>query len=397
MLGVRDLTPGIEFRGGSEFRVPQVADTSEIDGAGRGPLRRPGHSRPGSRSWATDSVRVQTERLTEPQTDQVRTALATAYGAGGEHHVLVRRAELGPRTCPTRRCRAWWSSWCWSPGVIALYFRTWKMAAAALIALLHDLMLTVGVYALIGFEVTPASVIGFLTILGYSLYDTVVVFDKVRENTEHITASTKRTFDEAANLAVNQTLVRSINTSVVALLPVASILFIGAFLLGAGTLKDISLALFVGIAAGHLLVDLHRHAAAVRPAPARAANCSPRSERVLRRRREEAERRPALVGAEAVVAGGRPRGRIGPAGSGRAGSGPAGSGPAGSGPPDRAQPDRAQPDQARSTPSEPNRPGRRRSSRGRGSAGSHAGRPGGRGRRHGSAGERAGSSGGCWT
>ena len=92
--------------------------------------------------------------------------------------------------------------------------------------------------------------IGFLTILGYSLYDTVVVFDKVRENTEHVLASTKRTYAEAANLAVNQTLVRSINTSVVALLPVASILFIGAFLLGAGTLKDISLALFVGIAAG---------------------------------------------------------------------------------------------------------------------------------------------------
>jgi preprotein translocase subunit SecF len=102
----------------------------------------------------------------------------------------------------------------------------------------------------VGFEVTPASVIGFLTILGYSLYDTVVVFDKIRENTHGITAQTKRTYSEAANLAVNQTLVRSINTSVVALLPVGSILFIGAFLLGAGTLKDLSLALFVGIATG---------------------------------------------------------------------------------------------------------------------------------------------------
>src|SRR6201989_948177 len=124
------------------------------------------------------------------------------------------------------------------------------MSASALIALIHDLVITAGVYAVFGIEVTPESVIGFLTILGYSLYDTVVVFDKVRENTEHITATTKRTYGEAANLAVNQTLVRSINTSVVALLPVGAILFIGAVLLGAGTLRDISLALFVGIAAG---------------------------------------------------------------------------------------------------------------------------------------------------
>jgi preprotein translocase subunit SecF len=121
---------------------------------------------------------------------------------------------------------------------------------AALAALIHDLVITVGIYALVGFEVTPASVIGFLTILGYSLYDTVVVFDKVRENTAGITGQTRRTYSEAANLALNQTLVRSINTSVVALLPVGAILFIGAFLLGAGTLKDLSLALFVGIAVG---------------------------------------------------------------------------------------------------------------------------------------------------
>ena len=101
------------------------------------------------------------------------------------------------------------------------------MAVAAIIALLHDLLITVGIYALVGFEVTPASVIGFLTILGYSLYDTVVVFDKVRENTQNLTATAKSTYSEAANLAVNQTLVRSINTSVVALLPIASILVIG--------------------------------------------------------------------------------------------------------------------------------------------------------------------------
>ncbi|MGB2838540.1 MAG: protein translocase subunit SecF, partial [Actinomycetes bacterium] len=126
----------------------------------------------------------------------------------------------------------------------------WRMAIAALVALFHDVLFTVGIYSLSGFEVTPATVIGVLTILGYSLYDTVVVFDKVKENTRGVQATSRMTYSEAANLAVNQTLVRSINTSVVGLLPVASLLFVGAYVLGAGTLKDLALALFVGIAVG---------------------------------------------------------------------------------------------------------------------------------------------------
>ena len=134
--------------------------------------------------------------------------------------------------------------------LMALYFRTWKMSLAAVTGLLVVMVVTAGVYALSGFEVTPSAIIGFLTVLSYSLYDTVVVFDKVRENTTDLDKRTKRTFAEEVNLAVNQTLVRSINTSVVAVLPVASILFIGALLLGAGTLKDLSLALFVGIILG---------------------------------------------------------------------------------------------------------------------------------------------------
>jgi preprotein translocase subunit SecF len=133
---------------------------------------------------------------------------------------------------------------------MALYFRTWKMSAAAMIALAHDLIITAGVYGIVGFEVTPAAVIGFLTILGYSLYDTVVVFDKIRENTTGGEANTGRSFAQSVNLAINQTLVRSINTSIVAILPVAAILFIGALLLGAGTLRDISLALFIRIIVG---------------------------------------------------------------------------------------------------------------------------------------------------
>ena len=124
------------------------------------------------------------------------------------------------------------------------------MAISAIVAVVHDVFITVGIYALVGFDVTPATVIGFLTILGYSLYDTVVVFDKVRENTKSVAAVGKYTYSQAANLAVNQTIVRSANTSLIALLPVGSILFVGAGLLGAGTLKDLSLALFIGLAVG---------------------------------------------------------------------------------------------------------------------------------------------------
>ena len=129
------------------------------------------------------------------------------------------------------------------------YFRQWKMSVAAIVALLHDLVITIGIYALSGFEVTPATVTGVLTILGFSLYDTVVVFDKVRENTKNLRES-HQTYAEAANLAVNQTLVRSINTSIVALIPVGAILYVGTVQLGNGPLKDLALALFVGMAAG---------------------------------------------------------------------------------------------------------------------------------------------------
>ncbi len=137
--------------------------------------------------------------------------------------------------------------------VIVIYLSIafeWKMAIAALIALAHDIVITIGVYALAHFQVSPASVIGLLTILGYSLYDTVVVFDKVRENTAGLLASSRSTYSQAANQALNQTLVRSINTSIIALLPVASILFVGAGFLGAGELKDLALVLFVGMLSG---------------------------------------------------------------------------------------------------------------------------------------------------
>ena len=124
------------------------------------------------------------------------------------------------------------------------------MAVAALVALIHDLVITIGVYALVGFEVSPATVIGLLTILGYSLYDTVVVFDKVRENTAGLLATGRTTYSQAANLALNQTLVRSINTSVIALLPVAAILVVGVAARRRRRCKDLALALFVGMLSG---------------------------------------------------------------------------------------------------------------------------------------------------
>jgi len=137
--------------------------------------------------------------------------------------------------------------------VIVLYLSIafeWRMASAALVALAHDIVITIGIYALTGFQVSPASVIGLLTILGYSLYDTVVVFDKVRENTAGLLATRRTTYSDAANLALNQTLVRSINTSLIALLPVVSILAVSVVLLGNGELKDLSLVLFVGMLSG---------------------------------------------------------------------------------------------------------------------------------------------------
>jgi preprotein translocase subunit SecF len=130
------------------------------------------------------------------------------------------------------------------------YFRNGVMSAAALVALGHDLILTIGIYALVGFTVTPATLIGVLTILGYSLYDTVVVFDKVRENVRDLKSGTARTYSEAANLGLNQVLVRSINTTIIGVLPVAALLFAGAVILGEGPLKDLALALFVGMVAG---------------------------------------------------------------------------------------------------------------------------------------------------
>ncbi|XPP26006.1 MAG: protein translocase subunit SecF [Leucobacter sp.] len=245
------FTFGIEFTGGSQFQV-HIADGQERDpGVALDAVETvlPGSAPRVSLVGQTD-VRVQTEQLEDNQSRQLHGALAEAYGVDeGEVTASYIGASWGQDI--TRQALVGLVVFIlFAALIMALYFRTWKMSLAALTALFHDLIITAGIYGISGFEITPAAVIGFLTILGYSLYDTVVVFDKIRENTASGELTERRTFGEAVNLGVNQTLVRSINTSVVAVLPVGSILFIGAFILGAGTLRDIALALFIGILVG---------------------------------------------------------------------------------------------------------------------------------------------------
>jgi preprotein translocase subunit SecF len=244
------FTFGIEFRGGSEFQISGANSLNTIKGQDA-VLSVVPDAIVDITTVGKDGVQVQTNQLTAADTIKVTAALAKTYGVDASKNVTS--SFIG----------ATWGGDITQQAVIglivfvilaalfmAIYFRTWKMSVAAIISLAHDLIITAGVYALTGFEVTPATVIGFLTILGYSLYDTVVVFDKIRENTAELTDESSRTFGEAVNLAVNQTLVRSINTGVVAALPVAAILFIGSFILGADTLRDISLALLVGTLIG---------------------------------------------------------------------------------------------------------------------------------------------------
>ncbi|WP_166864580.1 MULTISPECIES: protein translocase subunit SecF [unclassified Salinibacterium] len=242
---------GIEFRGGSQFIV---AGAEKVDGAVPTDLAEESvHEVVPSAvvrvsTIGEDGVRVQTDQLDEVQTSEISANLREAYDTDSVSSSFI-GATWG-QDITGSAVRALIVFIVFATIFMAFYFRTWKMSIAAIVKLLHDLVLTVGIYAATGWEITPAAVIGFLTILGYSLYDTVVVFDKVRENTAELGDESTRTFGEAVNLAVNQTLIRSINTGVVAALPVAAILFIGAFALGADTLRDISLALLVGTIAG---------------------------------------------------------------------------------------------------------------------------------------------------
>lgn len=242
----RPVQFSIEFTGGSQFTVtsPDSTDQTLATRAVQSVV-------PGATTKVVvvgdQDIRVQTDQMTQNETLAVASALADVYSVDPDE---VNSSFIGPAWGENVTRQSLWGLSIFLALtflILAIYFRTWKMSAAAIIGLLDVLVITVGVYALAGFEISPAAVIGFLTILAYSLYDTTVVFDKVRENTTEDGENSARTFGESVNLAVNQTLVRSINTSIVAALPVGAILFIGSFWLGAETLTDISLSIFVGI------------------------------------------------------------------------------------------------------------------------------------------------------
>jgi preprotein translocase subunit SecF len=245
----RGFTFSIDFKGGALFQFGanghSVQDArSMLSSAGVNPTNSVIQELTTSKQ-----LRVQTPTLSDAQTNRVQNAIVTQFG---DKQDSIDISTVG----------ASWGSTITKKAIqglivflvlVAVYLSIryeWKMAAAAMAALVHDLVVTAGVYSIVGFEVTPSTVIALLTILGFSLYDTVVVFDKVRENTAVIGSTARRTYGEAANDALNETLMRSINTSFVALVPVASLLFVGAGLLGAGTLEDLALAQFVGLASG---------------------------------------------------------------------------------------------------------------------------------------------------
>ena len=252
----RGLHPSIDFKGGDVFQLPRnghsISDVrSALSSVGVTPevVQTTG-------AGGDTRFRVETKALSQsansPEGDvvgKVQTALAAKVGVATDD---VNVQSVGSTWGSQITKKAIYGLIIFLIAVIIyLSFRfEWKMALAAIIALIHDLIVTAGIYSLVGFEVSPSTVIALLTILGYSLYDTVVVFDKVRENTMGLAGGSRMTYSQAANLAVNQTLMRSINTSIIALLPVAGLLIVGAGLLGAGSLKDLALALLIGLASG---------------------------------------------------------------------------------------------------------------------------------------------------
>ena len=252
----RGFTFGIEFSGGNEFTVPSsVATRDDASNAVEAAMTALGDGEHKVVSAQDYGNGADAQYL-------IRTSQLNAEDSAAVKQALVTQFKVPPADIGSNRVSPAWGDAVTEQALLGLAIFLvlvlaylvvrfeWRMAVAAVTSLLFDLVLTAGVYSLVGFEVTPSTIIGFLTILGFSLYDVVVVFDKVQENTRGITARSTQTYGEATNLAVNQTIMRSINTGLVALLPVGGLLFIGAFLLGAGTLKDLGLVLFVGMGLG---------------------------------------------------------------------------------------------------------------------------------------------------
>ncbi|WP_026404171.1 protein translocase subunit SecF [Actinomadura rifamycini] len=244
-LIVQGLNFGVEFKGGSvfTFQAPS-ASIEQVRGA-----VADGGAHQTIVQEAGDKWRVTTESMSSDEVGEVKQSVTERLGIPGDK---VSTQVVGASWGGEIQSKAWQALAVFMVLIIAylsIAFE-WRMAAAAVVALVHDLVITAGVYAWSGFEVTPATLLGFLTILGYSLYDAVVVFDMIKEVTKPLGPTSKTTYSQAANTALASTLVRSLNTSLVAILPVAAILFIGTTLFGAGTLKDLSLALFVGMIVG---------------------------------------------------------------------------------------------------------------------------------------------------
>lgn len=246
-LAVRGLNMGIEFQGGAVFNTPKNTSVS-VSQAEEYAEEASGHDAI-VQKLGDGSLRIQVAGIDTGAANEIKSTLADDLKVDSEQ---INAELVGPSWGEQIANKAWQGLGIFLVLVViylAIAFE-WRMAVAAFVALIHDITITVGIYALVGFEVTPGTVIGLLTILGYSLYDTVVVFDSLKEQTKDLTKQTRWTYSDVANRSINSTLVRSINTTVVALLPVAGLLFIGGGVLGAGMLNDISLSLFVGLAAG---------------------------------------------------------------------------------------------------------------------------------------------------
>ncbi|MEV6226460.1 protein translocase subunit SecF [Saccharopolyspora shandongensis] len=297
-IGFKGFNLGIDFEGGTKLQLPAVGaqgpiQTDQVQNAFQEALGHPAETVQIVGAGANQSIQIRSSSLTPAQVAAVKQTLFTQV------QPLDVQGRPSEQVISDSAVSGTWGGEITQQALIALgvflvlvtiflafYFEKW-MAVAALVALLHDVVVTAGIYSLVGFEVTPSTVIGLLTILGFSLYDTVVVFDKVKENTRGLLGLTRRTYGEAANLAVNQTLMRSINTSVIALLPVIGLLVVGAGLLGVGVLQDLALVQMVGMITGvvssiflatPLLVDFkmrdpkyREHAAKVRQRRERAA------------------------------------------------------------------------------------------------------------------------------
>lgn len=248
---IRGFNWGIEFQGGSVFQAStQVSEqtvakfTSAVADTGIADLNTQ------VSTLSSQGVRVQTRSLNTDEIVQVREAIAEAAGIDRDN---VTYTLIGPSWGKQITQKAFLALGVFILlvfGLIWIYFKDWRSSVSAIVALIHDVLVTMGVISLFGFTVTPATLIGVLTVFGYSLYDTVVVFDKVSENTANLTRQ-KRTYNEGVNLAINQVLTRSINTTVIVLLPVLAIFLAGLIWLnGEGPLADLGLSLFVGMVAG---------------------------------------------------------------------------------------------------------------------------------------------------